>query len=377
VNTLVVLPDGTLASGAGDGTIRLWDSGAGAASASSEGHTLAVRALALLPDGRLASASDDKSILLWDLRSCAETRRLTGHKGSIPALAVLADGRLASYSSDHMVALWDPVNGKGAGALEMGRHHVVMRYGDDTIEIDDPSSSFSSVRALAVLPDGRLALGSFDHTIRLWEPPSRAKSAEAPWLRDTMYYGKSSPGFEGHRADVVVLTVLPDGRLISGSIDGTIRLWDIASFKEITRLEGHAGPIKTLALLGDGRLASGGTDGTVRLWDFESCGEIWCLGRHTGPVNSVVALPDGKLLSGADDRTVRLWDLPTGREACRLEVDAAVLCLAAIPEDRIVAGDQLGSVALARYCGLKQSEDRPRDPPEPPPPERSAGSCSP
>jgi WD40 repeat protein len=66
------------------------------------------------------------------------------------------------------------------------------------------------VNALAVLGDGRLASGSCDNTIRLWDPAS----------------GACERVFEGHLAWVWALAVLGDGRLASGSDDNTIRLWD-------------------------------------------------------------------------------------------------------------------------------------------------------
>ena len=71
-----VLPDGRLASGAEDGTIRLWDPAAGAETARLKGHSGAVDALCMLPDGRLASGSWDSTIRLWDVTAGAETARL-------------------------------------------------------------------------------------------------------------------------------------------------------------------------------------------------------------------------------------------------------------------------------------------------------------
>ena len=66
VYALAVLPDGTLASGSNDNSIKLWDVGTGQCVRTLQGHSDGVNALAVLPDGMLASGSDDKSIKLWD-----------------------------------------------------------------------------------------------------------------------------------------------------------------------------------------------------------------------------------------------------------------------------------------------------------------------
>ena len=63
------------------------------------------------------------------------------------------------------------------------------------------------------------------------------------------------------------LCVLSDGRLASGSDDGTIRLWDVPTGAATASLKGHHGKVSSLCLLPDGRLASGSDDGTIRLWD--------------------------------------------------------------------------------------------------------------
>ncbi len=156
VNPLAVLPDGRLASGSRDKTIRLWDPMTGAETARLEGHTSWINALAVLPDGRLASGSKDKTIRLWDLQSGAETARLEGH-APVWTLAVLQDGRVAVGSSyDNTIRLWD------------------LQSGAETARLEGNSNS---VQALTVLPDGRLASGSWDKTIRLWDPESRSETA--------------------------------------------------------------------------------------------------------------------------------------------------------------------------------------------------------
>jgi hypothetical protein len=112
VNALAVLPDGRLASGASDGTIKLWDPASGQLQATLEGHSGPVNALAVLPDGRLASGGDDRTIKLWDPASGQLQATLEGHSGWVYSLAVLPDGRLATGSSDHTIKLWEPTTAK-------------------------------------------------------------------------------------------------------------------------------------------------------------------------------------------------------------------------------------------------------------------------
>ena len=102
-----------------------------------------------------------------------------------------------------------------------------------------------------------------------------------------------------------------DGRrVVSGSQDHTLKLWDVASGKLIRTFEGHEEGVSAVAFSRDGaRLLSGGYDHTVKLWDAATGRLIRTIKGHVEGVYSVAFSPDGtRMLSGANDSTLKLWD---------------------------------------------------------------------
>jgi hypothetical protein len=130
----------------------------------------------------------------------------------------------------------------------------------------------------------------------------------------------------GHTATVNdVAFSPPDGKLLaSASLDGTVRLWNVANGKPYGEpLTGHEDEVKGVAFSPDGKLlASGDEDGTVRLWDVASRNQRGePLTGHGGFVWGVAFSPDDKLLASASvDQTVGLWDIDVESliaDACR------------------------------------------------------------
>jgi WD40 repeat protein len=104
-----------------------------------------------------------------------------------------------------------------------------------------------------------------------------------------------------------------DGRrVLTGGDDGTLRLWDAGTGRELVRCLGHQGRVWGVVISADGRRAlSGGADKTVRLWDLASGQELCRCTGHTGLVRGVALAPDGQraLSCASGEMALRLWDL--------------------------------------------------------------------
>jgi WD40 repeat protein len=116
----------------------------------------------------------------------------------------------------------------------------------------------------------------------------------------------------GHKDWVYCLQALPDGRIVSGSYDKTLRIWskDSSGRWQSEVLKGHESYVFCLQALPDGRIVSGSYDKTLRIWSKDSSGR-WqseVLEGHTHCVSCLQALPDGRIVSGSGDETLRIWD---------------------------------------------------------------------
>jgi len=121
----------------------------------------------------------------------------------------------------------------------------------------------------------------------------------------------------GHTAAVQCLRYSLNGtRVVTGSSDKSIRIWDAESGIVVGEpLIGHHGGVTSVAYSPDGcHIISGSTDRTIRIWDAEAGASVGRpLEGHTNGVLSVAYSPDGRyIIFGSDDRSIRIWDAETG-----------------------------------------------------------------
>jgi WD40 repeat protein len=121
----------------------------------------------------------------------------------------------------------------------------------------------------------------------------------------------------GHTGGVNGVAFSQDGRrVVSGSEDNTLRIWNVETGEEEKKLEGHSHYVTSVAFSQDGRrVVSGSEDKTVRIWNVETGEEEKKLEGHSDDVTSVAFSQDGRrVVSRSDDKTVRIWNMQMEKE---------------------------------------------------------------
>jgi len=411
----------TIAAGAADGTIRLWDPSSGALRWRLNDLATPIISIAITADGRrLAAASDHGIVRLWNLEREGEPLRISGW-----SVAFSPDGRrLATGAHNGTLYYWDAESGE--------RLDQINRLHRDRISALDwsadgktlASASWDRTVRLINTEDGSLlhrleghelrvsgvawssdsrqvASGSFDGTVRVWDSQTGHEvqrfdrhveavlgvswNPAAPLLasasKDTtvrawdLLEPKEIFLFERHLGAVFAVTFSPDGhRLASGSEDGTVRIWTMASPQaEVRNLEGHANRVSAMGWGGDGKLlAIGDIDGTIRLWTIDYTHGI---ARSDGPrlipsvddrrLTAIAVSPRGDLLgAGFGDGTIDLWTFaaergpPFERKPLIKAHAGSVTALAISPDGRILAsGSSDESVKVWQWSEGRQPRE--------------------
>jgi WD40 repeat protein len=203
----------------------------------------------------------------------------------------------------------------------------------------------AAVTSLAQLHDGRLAAGCIDDRTRILNVPT------VPVAQHCIEEVQS-----GSHCVATALAVLPEGRLAVGKSSGDITVWTYPGFNQMWTLKGHTDSVNSLVWVASiKRLASASSDSTIRLWksNFDKhTASVAVLTHHHEPVWALAVLPDGRLISGSyspklvspDSEyagSIRIWERDTGlfhkELVCAASVPSEGAALAVLADGRVAS----------------------------------------
>ena len=292
--------DAILIASAHGNSIYVWDTATGTAFAMLDEHPDSIKALALSPDStKLATAGGDWTVRVWEVRTGKYLYSLTGHPSAVNAVAFSPDGKILA-SAGSSLRLWDANTG-------------VLLHADN--------NDLGSISKIVFAPDGNMLAtgGGWSRTAHLWDVKT----------------GTLQKSLKGHTGKIHDIAFSPDSRtLVTASSDKTMRLWDVNTGieqKQLPTPEDKFKPlmgadqmrqllarddVHTLKFSKDGtRLISGSKDGSLHLWDVAT-GRYELsvsLGEHTTGWGGVLAFSeDSKYLAsdgGGLAGGIRVWNV--------------------------------------------------------------------
>jgi guanine nucleotide-binding protein subunit beta-2-like 1 protein len=244
--------------------------------------------------------------------------------------------RLRSVLKGHggwVTSIATPTEANSAIFLSASRDQTIVVW---QITRDDPTTYAIQKRSLeghshfvqdvVISSDSQFALsGSWDGTLRLWD----------------LNNGRTTRIFSGHTKDVLSIAFSADNRqIVSGSRDKTIKLWNTLGECKFTiggaeNADAHTewvSSVKFSPNTTNPLIVSGGWDRAVKVWNLAQGKLKANLYGHIGYINTVTVSPDGTLCaSGGKDGTAMLWDLTEGKHLYSLEGGDIIHCLSFSP----------------------------------------------
>jgi len=267
----------------------------------------AIEAAAIAPDGRTAATAVDESheIDLWDLSTGKPIRKLAGQGRPVWSVAFSKDGRAVFFGNSRSPQTQRSLNNQGPLESLMWLNR---KEGDHRLEVDWETSAAKTIEAGA-----KTAEEQFDNeALRVRDGPHGEPQAVLQLMRGSQIV-REFPRDKSNGYRHLCYTFTQDGRIVSGGVAGQLSIYTDSGGKPLDFI-GHTGTVWSLAVSPDNRtLVSGSEDQTVRLWDIATRRNLLTL-FVTGDQQWVAWTPEGYFASSLYGDKYVGWHLNQGED---------------------------------------------------------------
>ena len=237
-----------------------------------------------------------------------------------PALAAMGAALVLVSVLGLLGVIWQMLSAEAARAVAVREKNTAdaergraLRLADDLRRQRD-AAEWQTYRANIGAAMSAIPLHNFD-SVRRYLAAAPEKHRNWEWAHLSSLLDPGYTPFRGHLDRVMAMAFSPDGRLIaSGSADRTVRLWEVATGREMAVLRGHEQTVPQVVFSPDGRrLASTDESHTVRLWDPTAGALVALLSDRLVDMPVLTFSPDSRIVSVKAGRDVYLCEATTGK----------------------------------------------------------------
>jgi WD40 repeat protein len=315
-----------------DGTLRFWDvSGLDGVTPRTVGRSAHVRVLATVGD-TVVSSGAGSTIRLWGNTNLRARGVAHGHVGHVTCLAPIDHVHFASGGTDRTIRIWDIRIGGSLSRLgNRPSPQLEARMQGANMEQEERAPGHRmALTALCALGSPALVSASKDGTLRLWN-----------WLT-----GKelATRALDSGSVDCL-LHHRQQECLLAGTSDGLLAVWDLRA-DTIQRHRGHEGELICLASVDATHAASAALDGTIRLWHLPSMESVTLSGPGGVVQDLDYGAGAGLLVGGSTEGELWIYSRQTGRGEILAAHDGAIRALRFVGKDRLVSCGEDGVIRL-------------------------------